>query len=246
MQKKSLKTKNRIVIGLGALLLGVGLIGSVVLLTRADPGNLRGDYRFVQKINPMGLVPALTGIQTKAIASAESIFTRNGLIQYSYSIHPVDDPTLEIPAVPDRIEIPALKLVAPIVIAEFNFTDLEGETFGQWIAPSELAAAWHPDSALLGGQGNTVLNGHHNAFGKVFGTLIELENGDVINLYSKGKKYTFVVANKMILPEIGQSTETRLMNAAWLKETEDQRLTLVTCWPENSNTHRLIIVASPF
>ena len=34
-------------------------------------------------------------------------------------------------------------------------------------------------------------------------------------------------------------------NAAWIMPSEDERLTLVTCWPYTSNTHRLIIVARP-
>jgi sortase (surface protein transpeptidase) len=28
-----------------------------------------------------------------------------------------------------------------------------------------------------------------------------------------------------------------------MQSTDDERLTLVTCWPADSNTHRLIIVA---
>ncbi len=224
----------------------VGFIGSLYALFLSDPANIRGDYRFVQKIEASNFKPLVIQAINPIESNSDNIFTRYGLDRNSYFIHPTSDQSLEIPAVPDRIEIPAIRLVAPIVVAEFNFTDLEGETFGQWIAPSEFAAAWHPDSALLGGLGNVVVNGHHNAFGKVFGNLVDLESGDLINIYSKGKKYTFVVANKLIVAEIGQSTETRLENATWLEKTEDERLTLVTCWPKNSNTHRLIIVARPY
>ena len=37
----------------------------------------------------------------------------------------------------------------------------------------------------------------------------------------------------------------RRANAQWIAPTDDERLTLVTCWPYISNTHRLIIVAKP-
>jgi sortase A len=37
----------------------------------------------------------------------------------------------------------------------------------------------------------------------------------------------------------------RLQNAQWIQPTTDERLTLVTCWPYNDNSHRLIIVARP-
>ena len=39
--------------------------------------------------------------------------------------------------------------------------------------------------------------------------------------------------------------KVRLANARWIQPSEDERLTLITCWPYESNTHRLIIVALP-
>jgi sortase A len=53
------------------------------------------------------------------------------------------------------------------------------------------------------------------------------------------------VSERHILPEKGQPLSVRLKNAAWIQPTTDERLTLVTCWPYTSNTHRLIIVARP-
>ncbi len=49
----------------------------------------------------------------------------------------------------------------------------------------------------------------------------------------------------MILQERFVDVATRLDNARWLNRTDDVRLTLVTCWPKISNTHRLILVARP-
>jgi sortase A len=187
-----------------------------------------------------------TGANLMVVPIVENIFVKASIESNSYLVHPKIANTLEIPLIPDKIEIPSISLVAPVVIAEFNFTDVEGETFGQWIPPSEFAAAWHPDSALLGSNGNTVLNGHHNEFGEVFGKLVDLKSGDLIYVYAKGKKYTFVIANKMILLEREQPLEVKLANAEWLGKTDDVRLTLVTCWPAKSNTHRLILVARPY
>ena len=42
-----------------------------------------------------------------------------------------------------------------------------------------------------------------------------------------------------------QSLEVRRENARWIGPSHDERLTLVTCWPRNDNTHRLILVALP-
>jgi sortase A len=68
----------------------------------------------------------------------------------------------------------------------------------------------------------------------------------MVYIYSHGVKYTFIIANRMILQERFVSTETRLENARWLSRSDDIRLTLVTCWPKFSNTHRLILVARPY
>lgn len=49
----------------------------------------------------------------------------------------------------------------------------------------------------------------------------------------------------MILHEKDESLDIRLNNGRRILPSEDERLTLVTCCPEDSNTHRLIIVAVP-
>jgi LPXTG-site transpeptidase (sortase) family protein len=147
--------------------------------------------------------------------------------------------------IPDRIVIPAIELDAPIVYAKTKERDYQGQTYDQWLAPNSYAAGWHFTTDRLGEIGNMVLDGHHNVYGKVFGRLYELEEGDLIRVYS-GSFYTkYVVSNKLILPEKNTSLTTRLDNARWILPTSDQRLTLVTCWPQDSNTHRLVIVSSP-
>lgn len=151
------------------------------------------------------------------------------------------------PAIPDRIVIPKIGLDAPVVEGGMRKVRVDGQIFEQFTAPNEFAAGWHPDLALLGSIGNTVLNGHHNVYGEVFGKLVDLEPGDFIYVYSSSRRYVYVIANKMILPELGENVtvEQRLENARWIMSSRDERLTLVTCWPAYSNTHRLIIVASP-
>lgn len=146
---------------------------------------------------------------------------------------------------PDRIEIPVIALDAPVVAAQLRKVKLGEIAYGQWVAPDEPVAGWHPTSAGLGQPGNTVINGHHNVYGKVFGGLVNLRSGDLIQVFSGDKEFDYVVTNSMILPERFVNDETRLDNARWILPSEDERLTLITCWPETSNTHRLIIVARP-
>ncbi len=146
--------------------------------------------------------------------------------------------------VPDRIVIEKIDLDAPVVLAQENKITVNSVEYLQYLAPDEFAAGWHPNSAYLGAVGNTVINGHHNVHGKVFGRLVELVPGDRITVFSKTTSYTFQVANVLILPERDADLAQRLDNARWIEPSNDIRLTLVTCWPEYSNTHRLIIVAS--
>lgn len=197
------------------------------------------------------VVPAKATPTPATVSTAETSLTPEPTPELTtlslnkFYVHASASSGLETPTIPDRIVIPAIDLDAQVVIAGFNYTDVEGETFGQWEAPNEFAAGWQPDSALLGKVGNTVINGHHNEFGEVFGRLVDLKVGDIVYVFSKGQKFSFIIANRMILQERFVDMATRLDNARWLSSTHDVRLTLVTCWPKLSNTHRLILVARP-
>ena len=153
-------------------------------------------------------------------------------------------PTL-YPTIPTRIEIPIIGLAAPIVPSEPAKVTIGSDTFEQYKAPDKFAVGWHTTSALLGQIGNTVFNGHHNIFEKVFENLNKVVPGDEIIVYGGSVRYTYTVVNVMILPERNVDMATRLENARWILPSQDERLTLITCWPAESNTHRLIVVAQP-
>jgi LPXTG-site transpeptidase (sortase) family protein len=146
---------------------------------------------------------------------------------------------------PTRIVIPEIDLDAPVVLAETYFVEMEGENFQQWLAPNSFAVGWHADSARLGEPGNTVLNGHNNIYGEVFRFLTDISVGDTILVYGEDTLYRYQVTNHMILPERFEQLDVRMNNAQWILPSQDERLTLITCWPYESNTHRLIVVAKP-
>ena len=141
-------------------------------------------------------------------------------------------------APPDRILSPAIGLDAPVVPVGWTVT-AEGAI---WDA-ADYAAGWHQNSAYPGHVGNTVLSGHHNIKGKVFRYLIDLEPDDEVFLYVGETAYRYVVTEKHLFEEKGKPEPVRRANAQWIAPTDDERVTLVTCWPYTSNTHRLIIVA---
>jgi len=154
-------------------------------------------------------------------------------------------PTIRAGFVPDRIVIPAIDLDAPVIPATSATMEIRDQWFEQWIVPDERAAGWQVSSAPLGETGNTVLGGHHNAYGKVFGRLVDLEVGDVLYIHSGAKVFTYMVTDRQLLQEVDVSLDIRKENARWISTTTDERVTLVTCWPRRNNTHRLVIVALP-
>ena len=151
----------------------------------------------------------------------------------------------DMAGVPLRIVIPSIGLDAPVVEAKTRKVLLQGDVFEQWVPPHDRVAGWITTSARLGEIGNTVIAGHHNEYGEVFGNLVDVNVGDIILVYSRDWAYSYRVTNRMILQEQDVPIEQRMENARWIGRSTDERLTLVTCWPKESNTHRLILVASP-
>lgn len=148
--------------------------------------------------------------------------------------------------IPNRIIISSIELDASIVQSNKDEVVIDSKTFNQWYAPDEFAVGWQNDSATLGEIGNTVLNGHHNVHGEVLKNLDKVKEGDRILIYGTADSlYTYVVTNIMILPERDVTLDQRLDNAKWMLSTIDERITIITCWPYSSNTHRLIVVARP-
>lgn len=151
-----------------------------------------------------------------------------------------------IPAVsvPTRIVIPSIGLDAPVVEVGWRVVVRDGEQVTEWDVASD-AAGFHRGSAYPGNPGNTVLSGHHNVRGRVFRYLVDVQPGDQVILYADERPYYYRVASIEIVPERYASEEQRRENARFIGYYPEERLTLVTCWPYTSSTHRVIVVAKP-
>jgi len=145
---------------------------------------------------------------------------------------------------PVRIVAPAIGLDAPVVSVGGKRITQNGDMIAVWEVASQ-AAGWHENSATPGTAGNVVLSGHHNKEGEVFRYVVDLEPGDTVTLYTEERPYTYSVETRFVVRDKGMPEETRRENARWIGSYPDQRLTLVTCWPYNTNTHRVIVVARP-
>ncbi len=145
---------------------------------------------------------------------------------------------------PDRIVIPSIDLDAPVVPIGWYLVEDGGNTYMIWQV-ADNAVSWHNTSAYPGHAGNVVLNGHHNIKGEIFRYLVDVAVGDRVRLYVGDQAYHYAVDQKMILKEKGEPLEVRWQNASWIQPTDSERLTMVTCWPYTSNTHRLVVTAVP-
>jgi len=145
---------------------------------------------------------------------------------------------------PDRILIPRLNLDAPVEPVGMVPSSVAPGVF-EWEVPAWRAAGWLNTTAPFGKPGNTVLDGHHNIKGEVFRDLWTLQTGDEIVLFAGADSLRYTVRQVLILPERGQPLSVRLRNAQYIQPTTDERLTLITCYPYESNTHRVVVVAMP-
>lgn len=146
---------------------------------------------------------------------------------------------------PQRLELPSIGLNTSIIELGWTSKKLSsGELVSEW-AEADDAAGWHINSQRPGYGGNVVLSGHNNIKGAVFRELDLLKRGDPALLYVDNQTFEYVIDKVLIVPEKFASDEQRQKNFAYIDETDDERLTLVSCWPRDDNTHRIVVIAKP-
>ncbi len=99
----------------------------------------------------------------------------------------------------------------------------------------------YPGTADPGDVGNSFITGHSSyylwdpgRYKDVFALLHNVEVGDEITVFFEQERHNYIVEEKKIVsPE----------DVDVLKQTEDRRLTLMTCTPIGTNINRLIIIA---
>lgn len=220
--------------------------------TNQQPGDPAG-------LKPAGLAPTVAAATPPLLAEAGSAPTiaatpTDRPAPTSTPVQPTPDAATPAPAVdtvsfapeaPTRLLIPSIGVDAPVISVGWSVVEQGGQQLTQWDVPDWAAAGWLETSARVGEPGNTVLVGHQNVAGEVFQALEHLKQGDTIQILAGNQTRGYTVSIIEIVPEKNQSIEVRTANAQWIAPTADERLTLVTCWPSNNNTHRLIVVAVP-
>jgi len=144
-----------------------------------------------------------------------------------------------------RLRIPAVDLDVPVHEVSWEIAYSSGGWRAVW-QTADGAAGHHRNSANPGEAGNVVLSGHHNSRGEVFRPVSEIGLpgarfglGDLAFLVSAdGREYAYrVVQWDRFVADADLDLETH-----YLAQTPDPILTLVTCWPYEDNTHRVVVI----
>jgi len=132
------------------------------------------------------------------------------------------------------IEIPPIEVSAPVVL-NVNAGDKDA-----YFKALEGGVAQMQGTALPG-QGNTVIFGHSSFYDTspgdyktVFKTLDHLETGDQITLRSNYRTLFYeITSSEIVSPDDVEVT----------RQTNDKKVTLITCWPPGSIDNRLVVSA---
>ena len=208
--------------------------------------------------------PKPTEPSTPAVTTMTSPTPQPTATPTATAIPPTPTPAIT-PQPPVRIVIPDLDIDAPVVEMGWKVVEASGEQRTEWdLSTIENGKVGHLiNSALPGQPGNVVLSGHHNIEGKVFknislawsdedAELLEdgitwrspvLDGRTIIIYDAAGRKFRYVIEGMYKLPDKDVSEEQRRENARFIAPTSEPTLTLVTCWPYNDNTHRIVVVA---
>lgn len=158
---------------------------------------------------------------------------------------PIPTPTpTPVPLPPIHILIPKIGVNEAIVEVDWNVVVRDERVEGRWEAAS-YAVGYHKTSARPGEAGNIVLNGHNNTKGQVFKRLPELARGDEILLYTPDEQFEYIVEEVRIIRATGASPQDQAEMDKLIGPTSEETLTLVSCWPFATYTHRIFVIARP-
>ncbi|MBL4694536.1 class D sortase [Candidatus Gracilibacteria bacterium] len=192
---------------------------------------LQGDEPTILEEFVQEQVPTKTVLQVSKDLNSQKV----NIPELSLSVGPSDN----------RIIIPRINQNLPVVrVSSQNLVKRDWKALETDIQSALKNGVVHyPGTSLPGQNGNVVITGHSSyfpwdpgRFKDVFALLHQVVEGDEIVLYQDQEKFSYVVQEiKVVLPE----------DIEVLKQTPDDRLTLITCTPVGTNLKRLIVIAKP-
>lgn len=147
---------------------------------------------------------------------------------------------------PLSMAIPALDFAAAVEPMAWQVTEVDGQRQAVWQVP-ETNAGWHINSAGVGATDNVIISGHHRQGTAVFAPLArgEVSLDDEIHLTDEaGRTYVYQVTEiAQPIPIAGATEAERERLNGYQVPSIEGKLTLLTGWPDFSDTHYLVIVA---
>jgi sortase A len=143
------------------------------------------------------------------------------------------------------VDIPALELNSAVIAVGWRVADTnEGDTQVEWDSPGRLAG-WAITSGLPGDGSNIILYGHNNLYTSVFRDLGDLKTGDRVSLTTGEREWEYSVSRVLFLQTTFAEEATVKSYEEYMQPGVKEQLTLISCWPPISNTHRVIVLARP-
>lgn len=134
------------------------------------------------------------------------------------------------------IEIHKLGIEVPVI------PNVDGKDEGMYNKALEEGVAHYLNTALPDSGSNIVIFGHSSTilgkgeYSEVFAGLNDLKVGDRVTLSLNNTSYPYNVTEKKIVA----ANDTSVLSG-----TEDEQLTLLTCWPVGTDAKRLVVIAKP-
>ncbi len=195
----------------------------------------------------------LTGTETQS--PLNELIENNTLESVTTELEASSDPEIQKKQIPElnleiapsdnRIIIPRIDQNIPIVrISSENLIRRDWNALEDEMQDAlQNGVVHYPGTSLPGETGNVVVTGHSSyfpwdagRFKDVFALLIDVVEGDKIVVYYGQDKYIYEVDEiEIVLPE----------DIEVLKQTPEDKLTLITCYPVGTNLKRLIVSAKP-
>lgn len=205
------------VIGLLAVVTGFGLAGTGMEATPlSDAAALAAGHAAVRMTFDPDVRPAVDHRPVEAVAPQRFTIAADDLLMRS--------------AGPTRIVIASVGIDALVHTVGYTFRDgaLEYDV-------PRREAGHYVDSAAPGDRGNVVIGGHvSNRTGKaVFASLPGVKAGDIVEVYRGDQVFRYSITEIKVVAAEATSV---------MSQTQDARLTLVTCFPERNYPHRLVVV----
>ncbi len=167
----------------------------------------------------------------------DSLSSGNGVIVLEESFPAGDAELPRLQSEPTQEEPASLEVTGTGILTIDRIDAVLPVTDGVSETQLKVAVGHVPQTASLGGEGNSVIAGHRSyTYGHFFNRLGEVSAGDLIRYEdTSGAAFTYEVFETLVIEPGDQS--------AFTQPEGERLLTLYTCTPIRKATHRLLVRA---